>query len=175
MNVIFGNSQDTALVWKRINRVCQDRFGVAVEERDINEANIPYLMQAIQTHFKIVLNDSIHRKRYFQSPQTFDSQDFRKFDFDTNIYNLDFTNLFEEIEDCLDFETPESFYNLSSILIKETSNRVPVIEMLKKHPIHERISEFLLNFTSPDESQDLYSRMELDARPSRFLYESKLA
>lgn len=36
LNVIFGNSQDTALVWKRINRVCQDRFGVAVEERDIN-------------------------------------------------------------------------------------------------------------------------------------------
>ena len=47
--------------------------------------------------------------------------------------------------------------------------------MLKKHPIHERISEFLLNFTSPDESQELYSRMEVDAKPSRFLYESKLA
>lgn len=62
-------------------------------------------MQAIQTHLKIVLNDSIHRKRYFASPQTFDPEDFRRFDFDTNIYNLDFTNLFEEIEDCMDFQT----------------------------------------------------------------------
>ena len=52
---------------------------------------------------------------------------------------------------------------------------MPVIEMLKKHPIHERISEFLLNFSSPEESKELYSRMEVDARPSRFLYESKLA
>ena len=50
-----------------------------------------------------------------------------------------------------------------------------MVEMLKKHPIHERISEFLLNFTSPEESRELYNRMEVDAKPSRFLYESKLA
>ena len=136
LNVVFGNTQDTAQIWKRINRVCQARFGIAVSEADITGANVPYLMQALQTHLKIVMNDSIHRKRHFQSPQTFDPQDFKRFEFDTNIYSLDFTDLFQEIEECLDFSTPESFYNLSSILIKETSNRVPVIDMLKKHPIH---------------------------------------
>jgi hypothetical protein len=175
LNVVFGNTQDTAQLWKRINKVSMERFGVAVSEADINGANIPYLMQAIQTHLKIVLHDSIHQKRYFQSPHTFEPQDFKRFEFDTNIYSLDFTNLFEEIEECLDFETPDSFYNLSSILIKETSTHLPIIDMLKKHPIHERISEFLLNFTSPEESKELYSRMEVDARPTRFLYESKLA
>ena len=79
---------------------------------------MPFLMQALQTHLKIVLNDSIHRKQYFKSAQTFEPQDFRRFEFDTNIYNLDFTDLFEEIEECLDFNTPDSFYNLSAILIK---------------------------------------------------------
>jgi hypothetical protein len=33
----------------------------------------------------------------------------------------------------------------------------------------------LLNFTSPEESKELYTRMEVDAKPSKFLYESKLA
>ena len=86
--MVFGNTQDTAQVWKRINRICQERFGIAVSESDISGANVPFMMQAIQTHLKIVLNDSIHRKRYFESPQTFDPQDFNRFDFDTNIYNL---------------------------------------------------------------------------------------
>ena len=103
LNVVFGNTQDTAQVWRRINRTSQERFGLAVSEGDMNGINIEYLMQAIQTHLKIVLNDTIHRKRFFTSPQTFDPQDFRRFEFDTNIYNLDFTNLCEEIEDCMDF------------------------------------------------------------------------
>ena len=30
LNVVFGNTQDTAQVWRRINRVCQERFGLAV-------------------------------------------------------------------------------------------------------------------------------------------------
>lgn len=103
LNVVFGNTSDTAGLWKRINKIAQTRFGVAVSESDITGANIPYLMQALQTHIKILLNDSIHGKQYFQSPQTFEPRDFKGFIFDTNIYSLDFTNLFEEIEECLDF------------------------------------------------------------------------
>ncbi|MCB0369730.1 MAG: hypothetical protein KDD45_09900 [Bdellovibrionales bacterium] len=66
-----------------------------MSENDITGANVPFLMQAIQTHLKIVLNDSIHHKRYFASPQTFGPEDFKRFEFDTNIFSLEFTDLFE--------------------------------------------------------------------------------
>lgn len=72
LNVVFGNTKDTGEVWRRINRTAQLRFGIAVSETDISGANVPFLMQAIQTHLKIILNDSIHQKRHFKSPQTFD-------------------------------------------------------------------------------------------------------
>jgi hypothetical protein len=46
---------------------------------------------------------------------------------------------------------------------------------LRNHPIHEKICQYLLDFTSPEQSKDLYNRLETNPLPSRFLYESKLA
>ena len=94
---MFGNTRDTTEVWKRINKIAQDRFGIAVSEADITGSNVPYLMQALQTHLKIVLHESVHGRQHFKSAQTFDPRDFKMFEFDTNIYNLDFTDLFEQI------------------------------------------------------------------------------
>lgn len=127
LNVIFGNTESTTGIWRRINAISQAKFGVVVAENGIGDTNLQYLLQAVQTHLKIVLNESIHYKVKFQSTETFEPQDFQRFEFYPTIYNLEFSNLFEQIEDCLSSQTPDSFYNLSSILIKETSTRQPII------------------------------------------------
>lgn len=50
-----------------------------VAENSIGDTNVQFLMQAVQTHLKIVMNDSIHTKIRFQSTQTFEPQDFNRF------------------------------------------------------------------------------------------------
>ncbi len=80
---------------------------------------------------------------------TFETSDFERFQFDSTIYNLEFTEVFDEIHECLEEDSLDSFHNLCQILVGETSNRVPYIHLLKTHPIHDKISEFLLHFTSP--------------------------
>lgn len=33
------------------------------------------------------------------------------------------------------------------------------LDLLRSHPIHDRISQFLLNFTSPAENGELYNKI----------------
>jgi hypothetical protein len=106
---------------------------------------------------------------------SFEESDFLGFEFGSSTYNLNFTDAFEQINDCLEEQTENAFHTISDIMTKETSNRTPYLYLLKKHSIYGRISEFLLNFTSPDESRELYDRLDSHYLPSRFTYESKLA
>lgn len=69
-------------------------------------------MQAVQHALKISLASNISDKKPFKHMNTFDPKDFLQFQFDTTIYNLDFTDIFEEIHECLDKPTFESFHNL---------------------------------------------------------------
>ena len=67
LNVIFGNSEATTGIWKRINAISKDKFGVVVASDGLGETNVQFLMQAVQTHLRITMNDSIHQKIRFQS------------------------------------------------------------------------------------------------------------
>lgn len=49
------------------------------------------------------------------------------------------------------------------------------MEILKGHPIQDKINQFFLNFISPEENSELYDKIESNYLPHKFLYESKFA
>jgi hypothetical protein len=106
---------------------------------------------------------------------SFGPRDFLQFNFDATIYNLGFTNTFELIYESFEDENIESFQTIGEILTKETSTNIPYLELLKNHPIHDKISQFFLNFISPEENSELYNKIESKYLPQKFLYESKFA
>ena len=175
LNLLFGNSESTSRLWRNINVYSEGHFGARVFEKNFEEMNVPYLLQALQSNLKIVLAPSIHSRTVFTSMETFQVIDLQGFEFEASIYSLLFTDTYQDIEDCLEEQTTESFHDLCEILTKETSTRTPYLTLLKRLPIHDRINEYLLNFTSPQDTPDLYNRMAGSFLPSRFLYESKIA
>lgn len=55
------------------------------------------MLQAIQSSLKIVLGDRVHDRKVFKGMASFETHDFLRFEFDSKIFNLDFTNSFEQI------------------------------------------------------------------------------
>ena len=101
LNLIFGVTEYSNGLWTRVNNFSKNNFGTFAFENSYRDLNINYFLQSIQTHFKIVLSDKIHSRQFFKNEKTFEISDFIRFNYETKIYNLDFTNTFEQINECL--------------------------------------------------------------------------
>jgi ribosome-associated toxin RatA of RatAB toxin-antitoxin module len=175
LNTVFGNTDPTFKLWRNLNVTAMEKYHVKIWDSEFTNLNSGYLLQAIQTHFKILLSHQAIDRTVFRTTNTFDFQDFIRFEFDSRIYSLDFTNTFDQINESFEDESTESFQFLCELLTKETSTKVSYLELLRTHPIHDRISQFLLNFASPADNAELYNKIESKSIPHKFLYESKLA
>jgi hypothetical protein len=91
-------SESTIELWKRVNSYCKNHFGVFAFQNTFTDIHIPYFLQAIQTHLRIVLTDRVTDRQFFNSNSCFQMPDFIRFEFESSIYNLDFTSTIEQIE-----------------------------------------------------------------------------
>ena len=159
LNIVFGNTDPTFRLWRNLNSSAIEKYHVKIWDNQFTDINSGYLLQAVQSHFKILLSYQASERRFFNSTNSFDPRDFIRFNFETKIYDLEFTSLFEEIEEYLEDHSLDSFQGLCQVLTKETSTKVSYLDLLKNHPIHDKISQFLLNFTSPEDNYDLYNKI----------------
>lgn len=112
MNILFGNSEATFKMWRGINAYSTEAFDIKVWENEFTHVNINYLLQAIQSNFHILLRESIFQRKLFHNMNSFAPSDFVRFTFKSNSYDLDFTSIFDQVYDCLDEKSMESFNDL---------------------------------------------------------------
>jgi len=79
LNVLFGMSESTMELWKRVNSYCKNHFGVFAFQNTFTDIHIPYFLQAIQTHLRLVLIDRITDRQFFKSNTCFQMPDFIRF------------------------------------------------------------------------------------------------
>ena len=97
LNIVFGNTEPTFRLWRNLNSSAIEKYHTKIWDNEFTDINTGYLLQAIQNHFKILLAGQVVDRKVFKGTATFDPRDFIRFDFDFSIYNLDFTNIFDQI------------------------------------------------------------------------------
>lgn len=88
MNIVFGNTDPTFRLWRNLNSSAIEKYHIKIWDNEFTDINTGYLLQAIQTHLKILLSYQASERRFFQSTNSFDPRDFIRFNFDGKVYDL---------------------------------------------------------------------------------------
>lgn len=67
LNVVLGNTDSTFRLWRSLNGLCRTSYGCDCWHEDFSQLNLPYLLQALQTHLGLVLAPSAAARPCFSS------------------------------------------------------------------------------------------------------------
>ena len=67
LNVVLGNTDSTFRLWRSLNGLCRTTYGCDCWHEDFSQLNLPYLLQALQTHLGLVLAPSAAARPCFSS------------------------------------------------------------------------------------------------------------
>ncbi len=112
LNKMFGNSTETEIFWKQLNKQSLTYFKYPIDRKFINPN---YLMQSIQYHLRIKLKD-IENVQFFMSNNTFRNENFVTFTTNFKVYDLNFTELYTVVNAHLNELKFESYEQLRTVL-----------------------------------------------------------
>ena len=74
-----------------MNAYSKKEFGCFAYSTNYTDVNLPFFLQALQSHLKISLSDKTLERRYFRSNASLQPSDFIRFELASSVYNLNFT------------------------------------------------------------------------------------
>ena len=148
---MLGNSQDSEIFWKQLNRQSQSYYKVSIDKEELNQG---FLIQALQTHCNFKLNSLDQQIVLFDSPAPFSLSHFSSFETKAKVYDLSFTEMYSSIRSILSEHTPESYDQLRVLLNLNRVQHIP--DHFKMSDTYDDIIKFLINWLSPNQARDVY-------------------
>lgn len=99
---MLGNSQDSEVFWKQLNRQAQSYFKISIDKEEINQG---FLLQALQSHCNFKLNSLNQQIVLFDSPAPFSISHFSSFETKVKVYDLDFTEMYSSVRSIIQEHT----------------------------------------------------------------------
>lgn len=154
---MLGNSQDSEIFWKQLNRQSQSYFKVSIDKQEINQG---FLVQALQTHCNFKLNSLDQQIVLFDSPAPFSISHFSSFETKAKVYDVKFTELYSSVLSIIEQHTADSYDQIRVLLNLNRNQHIP--NHFRMSDTYDEIIKFLVNWLSPHQARDVYYPQEIE-------------